>query len=171
MAEEIINEVLECLNLFAEGNEEKLKEKIKEEDYFRNFVALARGIEPDGEEINLVGFTTLRHGEIRTVAMKADRAKTQNGAPIMLSSPNRPEELRPANVQVIGLLKMADSRKTGKDQIQLIAEGNVQHTVIVPSGMMSDIVRPLWDTRVIVTGTQHGSKITLEDIRPYNGKE
>ena len=67
-------------------------------------------------------------------------------------------------VQVSGTLKMADSRKK-TDEIQIISEGNVRHTVVVPSGMMSDIVKPLWDTEVTVTGVQKGKKIHLMQIR------
>jgi hypothetical protein len=166
LAEEIIDEVIECLSLFTEKNEDKLREKIKQEDYYRNFVALARGIAPDGENVNLVGFTTLRRGEIRRVAMRPEKSEIQDQAPVTLAPPKKAQELNPVKVQVTGFLKMADARKQGKDHIQLIAENNVEHTVVVPAGMMSDIVRPLWEARVTVTGTQRGSKITLEDIRP-----
>ena len=171
LAEEVIDEVIECLNLFTEGNEAKLKEKIAEEDYYRNFIALARGIAPDGENVNLVGFTTLRRGEIRRVALRPEKSELQNEAPAILSPSKQTEKTKPVKVQVTGLLKMADSRKEGKDQIQLIDENHVQHTVTVPEGMMSDIVRPLWDTRVTVIGVQHGSKITLEDIRPASSSK
>lgn len=166
LAEDVIDEVIECLDLFTQGGEDKLRKKIVQEDYYRNFIALARGIAPDGESINLVGFTTLRHGEIRRVALRAESLEIQGESTIMLAAQERVKSENPIEVQVVGLLKMADSRKAGKDQIQLISEDNVHHTVIVPPGMMSDIVRPLWDTRVIVSGVQHGSKIMLEDIRP-----
>jgi hypothetical protein len=166
LAEEIIDEVIECLSLFTQKNEDKLRERIKQEDYYRNFVALARGIAPDGENVNLVGFTTLRRGAIRRVAMKPEKSEIQVEVPVALALPKKTQELKPVKVQVTGFLKMADARKEGKDHIQLIAENNLQHTVVVPAGMMSDIVRPLWEARVTVTGTQHGSKITLEDIRP-----
>jgi hypothetical protein len=65
---------------------------------------------------------------------------------------------------VIGTLKMAGSRKK-IDEIQIVSAGNVRHTVVVPPGMMSDIVKPLWDTEVTVTGTQRGRKIHLMQIR------
>jgi hypothetical protein len=68
-------------------------------------------------------------------------------------------------VEVTGTLKMADARKK-IDEIQIISAGNVRHTVVVPPGMMSDIVKPLWDTDVSVTGTQKGKKIYLMQIRP-----
>jgi hypothetical protein len=168
LAEEVIDEFIDCLNLYTEGNEDKLKEKIEQADYFRNFIGLARGIAPDGKNVNLVGFTTLRHGEIRRVALRPERSDVQSEVPVMLAPPRKIGAATPAKVQVTGMLKMADSRKEGKDQIQLIDQNGLQHTVTVPPGMMNDIVRPLWDTLVTVTGVQHGSKVTLEDIRPAN---
>lgn len=70
-----------------------------------------------------------------------------------------------------GRLKFADSLQEGKDKIQIIDAGNVKHTVIVPQGMMSDIVKPLWDTQVVVTGTQIGKNIHLEWIRPVTPQQ
>src|SRR5207248_2894292 len=68
-------------------------------------------------------------------------------------------------VEVTGTLKFADSRKN-TNEIQIISAGGVRHTVIVPPGMMSDIVKPLWDEEVTVTGTQtKGRKIHLMQIR------
>jgi hypothetical protein len=166
LAEEVIDELIECLNLFTEGDEDRLKQRIRQQDYYRNFVALARGIAPDGENVNLVGFTALSRGEIRRVALRPERPELQSDEAVALDRPEKSASAKPVTVQVTGLLKMADSRKIGKDQIQLVDEHNVRHTVTVPGGMMSDIVRPLWDTRVTVTGVQRGSKITLEAIRP-----
>ena len=37
---EVINEVLDCLQLYTQGNDEQLKARIKEEAYYVNFVNL-----------------------------------------------------------------------------------------------------------------------------------
>ncbi len=37
--------------------------------------------------------------------------------------------------------------------------------VRVPPALMDDIVRPLWDYRVVVSGWREGRKIVLDDIR------
>ena len=74
-------------------------------------------------------------------------------------------------VQVSGILKMADSRKKGTDQIEIIDTSNTHHTIIVPSGMMSDIVKPLWERQVLVTGIRQGKKINLRDIQPLDSKD
>jgi hypothetical protein len=41
----------------------------------------------------------------------------------------------------------------------------VKHRIIVPEGMLSDIVRPLWEEKVSVTGIQTGTNIHLLDIQ------
>ena len=48
--------------------------------------------------------------------------------------------------------------------IKLVDEAGVRHSIIVPPGMMDDIVRPLWDHRVTVTGSQSRGTILLTDI-------
>jgi hypothetical protein len=40
----------------------------------------------------------------------------------------------------------------------------MKHRVIVPEGMMDDIVRPLWDFEVRVRGTKQRDLILLQDI-------
>ena len=169
LSEEIIDELLECLDIFTRGDEEKLKKQINEEAYYRNFTSLARGLAPDGEIVKVVGFTTLRRGEVKKVTLVAKNSE------LLLKQPTHrtvPDLAQAADtVQVSGTLKMADSRKKGKDEIQIIDSDNVRHTIIVPPGMMSDIVKPLWETQVLVTGIQKGEKISLQDIRPIGPKD
>jgi hypothetical protein len=40
-SQEIVDELLDCLQLYTEGEEAQLKERISEEAYLRNFVGLA----------------------------------------------------------------------------------------------------------------------------------
>ena len=46
----------------------------------------------------------------------------------------------------------------------LVEEEGRTHKVHVPEGMMDDIVRPLWDYRVIVTGLRRGRVLRLVNI-------
>ena len=45
----------------------------------------------------------------------------------------------------------------------VIEDGSV-HEILVPEGLMTDIVRPLWDDVVIVTGVHRSKGIELEEI-------
>ena len=62
-------------------------------------------------------------------------------------------------------MKFANSLKR-TNEIQIVSAGNVRHSIVVPEGMMSDIVKPLWEEDVTVTGTRKGKKIHLMQIRP-----
>jgi hypothetical protein len=59
----------------------------------------------------------------------------------------------------------ADAR-SDEQLIRLVPPKGKQYQVVVPPGMMNDIVRPLWDDTVEVRGTQYGQKqkIYLSDI-------
>jgi hypothetical protein len=166
VGEGVIDELLDCLELYTRGEEEQLRERIGEEAYFRNFVNLARTIEPDGRKVDVVGFTTVRSGTPKNVQLTHTSPGVlgvlQNNALAGLPTKEKPDE---EIVHVSGTLKMADSRKK-TDEIQIISTGSVRHTVVVPPGMMSDIVKPLWDTEVAVIGVQKGQKIHLMQIGP-----
>lgn len=166
MSEQVIDEMLECLDLYKDGKEDALRQRIDEEAYFRNFVSLAKTIEPDGRKIELVGFTTLRDGRPREVALTRTTRATPMLRPSDVAAVSK--KTGPADedlVEVQGILRFANSLKK-TDEIQIVSEGNVHHAVVVPPGMMSDIVKPLWDTEVVISGFRKGKKIHLMQIRP-----
>jgi hypothetical protein len=165
IGEEVIDELLDCLEIFNRGDEAQLRERIDEEPYYRNFIGLARTIQPDGQRVGVVGFTAVRRGATRQVALTSAVENTPTLRPRDIDVKKRKSKKEPELVEVSGLLKMADSRKK-VDEIQIIDPGDVRHAVIVPEGMMSDIVKPLWDAEVAVTGVRKGRKIHLMQIRP-----
>lgn len=154
----ILDELLNCLELFDKANDEALREQIPEEPYYRNFVGLARKLSPDGDDVNVVGFTTLRNGHERKVALT--RSRGQDHSVEHMVTTEQPTEL----VTVQGSLRFADSTKGQTGRIRLVEERGKTHDIIVPEGMMSDIVKPLWDDDVVVKGVRIGKSINLEDI-------
>jgi hypothetical protein len=62
----------------------------------------------------------------------------------------------------VGYLRAAD--KIGTNTIRLETDDKTVYTVKVPEGMMNDIVRPLWDQRVKVTGRIKGTSVEMEGI-------
>lgn len=156
----ILDELLNCLELFDNANEEALREQIPEEPYYRNFVGLAKRLAPDGDNVNVVGFTAIRSGEERRVALTRSRNETTTVE--STTSIDQTTEL----VTVRGSLKYADSTKGRTGHIKLVDEQGKTYDVVVPEGMMSDIVKPLWDDDVIVKGFRKGKSIRLEDIVP-----
>jgi hypothetical protein len=173
LGEGVINELVECLDLYTRKQDEQLRARIPEEAYFRNFVSLAQTIEPDGRNVEVVGFTTVRSGTPKRVQLthtpQADttffRDEAQIRADYAESSPSIEKTREGDIVEVSGTLLFADGRKR-TSEIQIISAGNVRHTVAVPPGMMSDVVKPLWGEEVRVAGTQKAKKIHLMHISP-----
>jgi hypothetical protein len=63
-----------------------------------------------------------------------------------------------------GILRFADAMHKDSVQIKVVDEANRVHQVKVPEGMMNDIVKPLWDSLVVIKGTREGNYIILQDI-------
>lgn len=80
----------------------------------------------------------------------------------------------PEKAVVRGELQFADiTNRRGKqsNEIKIVTEGNIKFTIVVPPGMMDDIVKPLWASEVVVSGTRKGNKIYLFDIQAANAEE
>jgi hypothetical protein len=161
VAEDVIDDVVECLDLFAGEKDEELRKKIPNEDYLTNFKGLARAIAPDGEQIQTVGFTSVREGHERTVALRPPR-RAAPGTQSNIVDGNKAAQS--PDVTVNGTLLYADAMEDRKKVIKLVDASGIRHSIVVPAGMMDDIVRPLWDSIVTVTGKRKGQQIVLTDI-------
>jgi hypothetical protein len=166
----IIDEVLDCLQLYTQGNETQLKERIKDEAYYVNFVSLARTLQPDGAKVSMVGFTATRRGETKQVALTQAASEVPPLMALDIAPPDEKAEAGDSEtVSYRGVLLIANAKKKSDHQsgiIEIVTAGKESVKIIVPPGMMSDIVRPLWETEVDVTGTRKGKKIHLMQIKP-----
>jgi hypothetical protein len=106
-----------------------------------------------------VGFTAHKDGAERRVAL--NRPPEITAFTDEVPSPDKLGE----RVSVTGELQYADARRGPKGTIRLVDRQGIQHRVTVPEGMMADIVKPLWEDEVRVTGTKTRGGIVLEDIR------
>lgn len=157
---QVIDEVINCFELINEGNEKELKEKIPQESYYLNFVNLAKRIAPDGEKVSMVGLTKVRENKEIGLAL----TKKRNEISVTPKSEENKEAVTKIMTSVTGRLLFADALRS-ESQIQLIEENSsVKHKIIVPEGMMDDIVKPLWDEVVIVKGLKIKNKIYLNEI-------
>lgn len=166
LGEETIDDLLECLELFNRGNEAQLKRRIPQKDYYTNFVGLARSIAPDGNDVKLVGFSAVRGGVVRTVSLTSQGVSEIHLVPTFGVAPLQNPEGGEETSSIQGILKEADSRDSKRGKIHIIDKDGASHTVIVPPGMMADIVKPLWESEVIITGDRKRKLIHLTDIRP-----
>jgi hypothetical protein len=167
--EEVIDELLDCLQLYTRAEEEQLKDRIKDEAYYRNFVSLARTLQPDGSKVDMVGFTTMRRGATKQVAMTQEAPRTPVLSPQDVFPERKKQKADADLVELRGELLIANAtKKSGKQsgEIEIVTAGNMKVKVVVPPGMMSDIVKPLWELEVEVTGTRRGKKVHLLQIKP-----
>ena len=153
----IVDEFLDLIELANNSRVSEIQEIITDQAYLRNFFGLAKKIAPDGERFRQVGFTARRRGEERFVEM------TTPSAEILTPSSVEPEELVTDTVEIRGTLRFADARRGNNNAIQ-VTDGDLSSRVVVPSGMMNDIVRPLWDHRVVIQASRKGRTLTLEEI-------
>jgi hypothetical protein len=158
-AVDVLNEMVTCLDLVSHGDEKTLREKIPDDMYYENFIQLARQIAPDGKNVSQVGITVLRGGKEKSVAFQRHREQI----PVFIKSIS--EEPEGKEVQITGSLQFADAISK-ESSIKLVEKDTgKRHTVFVRESMMSDIVRPLWEYMVVVTGTRSGKGIILKDIK------
>jgi hypothetical protein len=156
----IIDEFLAYIELAGRAAYRELRDGIANEAYYRNFVGLARLLMPDGDRVKMVGFTAIRDGRERYVALDKTRRELPPPEPLETEISEDGEVVR-----VTGVLKEANANK--KHQISIVGDDSRTFTVDVPMGMMRDIVRPHFDDVVRVTGHRLGpKKIRLLDIEP-----
>ena len=138
---------MELMALVGESEISAIETRIPNIAYRRNFLALAKRIAPDGERVRQVGFTVLRSGSERSVEMLIPRSRipTQPTG-VLLEGDHR-------SITLTGTLRYADATSEEHNTIRVIDEGGQSHTIEVPTGMMNDIVRPMWDSRVKITGS------------------
>ena len=158
----IVDEFMDLMEMVDGSDFRSLEERIPEPPYLRNFLGLAKKIAPDGERVQQVGFTVARRdGEERRVSV------TKLAAEIPLPSivESSTEDKIPGKpVEVRGMLRFADATGNEGNVIKIVNDEGRRQSVRVPEGMMNDIVRPMWDSKVIVKGLRRGRAIVLQDI-------
>lgn len=158
---EVVDEILDCFELLNNNQDEQLREKIPQTAYYQNFIGLAKRIAPDGDKVNMVGLTKVRNDKEQKVALTRTQQNISYSS--VATSQDAPTTRR--LVRVTGRLLLADARKSaGKIKLREENEAITEHTIIVPEGMMDDIVKPLWDEVVTVVGIQSDKKIFLHEI-------
>ena len=161
----IVDEFMDLMDLANESKITEIRDRIEEQAYFRNFLDLAKRIAPDGDRIRQVGFTVVRDGAQRCVGV------TRRPEEFEWPTQDEGPAVEAETVTVRGMLRYANATRTGSHNIKVVDEWRRSHVVQVPKGMMSEIVRPLWDCIVEITGRRESRHIVLEAIREVRGEE
>lgn len=161
--ESVVDEVMDCLQILDSPKPEKLKEKIEDKTYYENFIGLAKQIAPDGDKIQLVGFTSIRGGKEKPVALRKSRQALREAT--QQAGKNTTNGDAPQPNAYKGILKYASSpaRKYGIVKLNEAETGAV-HEIRVPIALMKDVVQPYYEETVnVITRTEKG-KLYLEEV-------
>ena len=123
-------------------------------------LGLAEKIAPDGQRVRRVGFTATTNQGERRVALSPRQKRIRGDA--ISPKPTESEPIPIAEVQ--GILLEADATSLQQGRIQVVDDDARAHRFNVPRGMMSDIVKPMFEERVIVTAQRKGKHLLLESI-------
>ena len=157
-AREVIADVFDCFELLNSGSFQELEQRIPDKSYFQNFIGLADQIAPDGQRVRRVGFTVISdHGE-RHVALLAKRARVRGAS--CIAKPTKSE----SHAEVVGTLLEANAKSMKQGRIQIVGKDGEIYRFSVPRGMMSDIVKPMFEERVVVTVRRIGKDLLFESI-------
>ena len=154
-ASQVIEEFLAGVDLINEANESELKERIKQDGYYRNFVSLVKSMAPDGERIGFIGFTSAK----RSVSLTRQQKSIETSPVIEEDVATKPDR---SPIQIEGLLDFATSRE--RNVIGLTTEDNKQYNIPVEEGL-DDLVRTYFKQWVIVTGESDGRYVYLKEIQ------
>lgn len=154
---EIVDEFMTLMDLVNRADFSAIESRIPDHAYRTNFIQLAKRLAPDGDNVKVVGFTSIHAGQETFV--EVTRPKTKIVSP-------KPESAKQAELVVVaGVLLFADAMHRDSGHIKVVdVESKTTHQVKVPEGMMNDIVKPLWNTTVLIKGTREGNYILLQDI-------
>ena len=169
-APDVIHEFMDRLDLANRRQMGEIRERIPEEAYRRNFLGLARNLAPDGDRIRQVSFTTRRGSDVHAVAV------TTPASDLRVSDADDVRE-ESSLVEVSGTLRYANTGTGNRNhnRIRLVEDAGPSHYIIVPEGLMDDIVRPLWNSFVTVKGSYRARQklprlIEIWESEPDSGR-
>lgn len=157
----IVSEIMTCIQLLNAGDQQQLTTRIPDPAYLRSFVGLVQRIAPDGDAVRIVGMTAVQDGAERRVLLTRlqDAITVPDAAKLLADRHAEPVTIR-------GQLCYADARREAAGEIKLVEDRGTTHSIVVPQGWMADIVKPMWEDTVEVTGVKQNGKILLQTIKP-----
>lgn len=154
--------LLDGITMINDGNLVALKEAIPDESYRNNFIGLVERLSPDGNDIRTVGFTAGSDQEERIVALSTPKKELRARMRKVTQKPKHETEAVPVEIQ--GILLEADAKRQKEGIIEVVDSTGTAHKIAVPRGMMSDIVKPMFEEDVVVVGIRRGDRLDLQSI-------
>ena len=136
-----VEDVVICLEAVEENNLAVVRERIQDDVYYANFVALARKLRPKNEGMSIVKVV----GKTKIFSQSAVLTNKARSIQDLLVADKKQEH----TVEVRGLLRVASKKGQGREVVEICDREGIWHRAHVPEELMADIVRPLWDKRVV----------------------
>lgn len=159
---ETLKDVLDGITMITEGKLTDLENAIPDGSYRANFIGLIERLSPDGQDIKVVGFTSVSDQTEHIVALSTPKKELRER--MRRSSPKPQREVEVERITIKGMLLEADARRQREGIIEVVDADGTAHRIAVPRGMMSDIVKPMFEEEVLVVGVRLDGKISLETI-------
>lgn len=164
-ASSIASEVLDRLDLYSSGDHHQLSKSFSSEAYTENFVELAKSLEPDGDSVRVVGFTTSSSsGERRVKLIKTEtNANQQSNAPKIASK----------ELKLKGRIVLANSRDNDRPYVILQEPNGEERKLKVPAHLLERAVSYIAKkSKVTVNGfTTNSRTVNVESIRALPNKK
>jgi hypothetical protein len=145
--EEVIDEIIDCVELINRADYSGLKAKINDESYYENFVSLTKVLAPDGDRIRQTGFTIIRNGEQKGVSLqrKQDTFKEEI-AKIKTEKGEIQNQESVDYIKLTGVLKVANAKNKQNiiEIVPLKGTEPLKHKIKVSEGL-SDVVKMYFD--------------------------
>ncbi|MFX0204362.1 MAG: hypothetical protein ACFFDT_00125 [Candidatus Hodarchaeota archaeon] len=161
--DQVVDEILECFDIFEKEESSVLKEKIKEDNYYENFVALTKQIAPDGNNVKMVGFTSVREGKDKPVALRKRRLDIKEFQKDKDIDESKEKQI---SRTLTGILRHANSPLSGKyGNVKLTEKDtHITHSIKVPISIMKDVVQPFYEENVVIEVVEKKDVLYLEEI-------
>ena len=160
--DKVVDELMSCLELWELGKSDTLKERIPNQTYYENFVGIAKQIAPDGDDVKLVGFKSVRKGREKPVTLRKSRERLREQPYEVLTLKKKGAQ----KINFKGILKFASTPITRHyGTVQLLTEKEGQQSIKVPLGMMKEVVKPYYEESVIIGTMKKGDLYYLTDIQ------
>ena len=157
----IFNRVMTRFHLLSQGEYDELQEHIADKEYYCNFVALAKEIAPDGDDVVTVNFGALIEGQQRQVNFYRQQQDFYDvPLPDLLRSKWGAYYRR--DHYGTGILQYANSTTEHKVVKLRDTDSGVTWKIIVPDAVMKDVVQPNFDEDVKIVGKRMANKRTLK---------
>ena len=148
----IFDQVMTRFDLLSLGEYDQLQKHIGNDEYYCNFVALAKEIAPDGDDVETVNFDALIDGKQRRVNFyRQQQHFDEIPLPNLLESRNG-LRITDETKTIRGILRYADSMDEHKVVKLRDTESGNTWKIIVPDAYMKDVVHPNFDENVEIVG-------------------